>query len=323
MNLDLKDRKILYELDKNSRQSYSAIAKAARLNKETCIYRINGMIKNGVISSFATLIGLGNAGFFSHKIYFQLQGVSEERKREMIENLKKNRRTSWIAECVGEYDLIAAFLCRNIKEFEEEKRMTLQKYSDYVQSYSVGIMAETRVYRRGYLIGGEDEGEHLLVGNPNAVEIDPYDVKILGLLASNSRIPLLEIAKKSGLNAKTVVSRMRKMEKNKVIQSYKIFLNLDRIGYRFYKAFIHLGDMNLEDYKRFIMFCRLNGNIIHLVENVGSWELEPELEVESEDQYYDIINEMKKKFPNFIKKVETARVIKEHKAAYFLTDIIG
>jgi DNA-binding Lrp family transcriptional regulator len=118
------------------------------------------------------------------------------------------------------------------------------------------------------------------------------------------------------------MSRIRKLEKERIIQGYKIFLDLNKIGYKFYKAFISINKMNQEEFKRFLDFCKFHKNIIHLVENVGSWELEPEFEVENEDQFYEIINQMKNKFPDFIKKIKTIKIQKEHKAIYSPLDMI-
>ena len=322
MKLDKKDKKILYELYKNSRLSYSEIAKKVKLSKETCIYRINNLIKNKIITNFATLIGLGNLGLFSHKIYFQLHGLTEEKKKSMISDLKSNKRINWIAECVGEYDLIIAILCKNIKEFDEEKNKILQKYSDYIQNYEIGIMSETHIYGRSYLLNKQNQEELFLIGKLNPVKLDDKDKKILNLLSLNARIQILEISKKTKLNVKTIISRIKKLEKENIIQGYKIFLDLDKINYKFYKAFISVNKMNKEDFSKFLNFCKSNKNIIHLVENVGSWELEPEFEVETDDKFYEIINNMKKQFPDLIKRVNTARIIKEHKIIYSPIEII-
>ena len=43
--MDLKDKKLLYELDKNSRQSSAQISKNIRLNKNTTNFRINKLVK--------------------------------------------------------------------------------------------------------------------------------------------------------------------------------------------------------------------------------------------------------------------------------------
>lgn len=314
--LDVKDRKILYELDNNSRQPYSSIAKKVGLNKETCTYRINRMISEGIIKNFSTLIGLGNLGLFSHKIYFQLHGLTEEKKVEMIDDFQKNKKINWVVECSGEFDLIIAIICRNIKEFDEEKNKILHKYSDYIQEYEVGIMSETRVYNRAYLLNKASQDEMFLIGKLNSVELDEKDKKILNLIASNSRMTVFEIAQKTKLNVKTIISRIKKMESEKVIQKYSLFINLDKLGYKYFKAFISIDRMDKTQFNAFVEFCRNNQNIVFLVENVGNWELEPEFQVEGEEQFYDILNQMKNKFPEFIKKIKTVKIIKEYKVIY-------
>jgi len=49
VNIDLKDRKILYELDLNARQSLNEIGKKVGLNKDSVAYRIKRMEDEGII----------------------------------------------------------------------------------------------------------------------------------------------------------------------------------------------------------------------------------------------------------------------------------
>ena len=59
--LDLLDRKILYELDRNSRRSASEIAKKVRVHRNVVNFRINRLIEKGIIREFVTIIN--NNGF--------------------------------------------------------------------------------------------------------------------------------------------------------------------------------------------------------------------------------------------------------------------
>ena len=59
LKLDVKDRKILYELDKNSRQSYSSLAKKVGLSQEAVRYMVNKLIENKVILKFLEQAGQG------------------------------------------------------------------------------------------------------------------------------------------------------------------------------------------------------------------------------------------------------------------------
>lgn len=292
------------------------------MSKETCIYRINKLISEKIITNFSTLIGLGNLGLFSHKIYFQLHGLIKVKKEQMILKLQKNKKINWIAECSGEFDLIIAVLCKNVQEFNNEKNKILQQFSQYIQNYFVGIMSETHIYQRDYLLNKSSQKENLLIGGINFINLDEKDKKILKLISLNSRVSTIDISKKIKLNVKTVISRIKKLEKENIIQAYKIFLDLNKVDYKFYKAFVSVNKMDKEQCKRFFSFCSLNKNIIHLVENVGSWEFEPEFEVGNEDKFYEIINEMKNKFPNFIKKIQTVKVQKEYKAVYSPVEIL-
>ena len=54
--IDLKDRKILYELDLNCRQSNTQIGKKVGLKRDVVSYRINRLQEEGVIKNFWTAL---------------------------------------------------------------------------------------------------------------------------------------------------------------------------------------------------------------------------------------------------------------------------
>ncbi len=99
-------------------------------------------------------------------------------------------------------------------------------------------------------------------------------------------------------------------------------LAMTYFGYKYYKIFIYANKLNEENINRFLYFCKSNKNMIFLVENVGSWEFEPEFEVKNEDDFYKIINEIKNNFPQLVKNIETTRIIKEHKFVYCPVELI-
>ena len=61
--------------------------------------------------------------------------------------------------------------------------------------------------------------------------LDEKDLKILKLLAKNSRLSLREIAKHSGLSASTVLNRIRKLESSGIIKRYTIEIDYEKLGY--------------------------------------------------------------------------------------------
>jgi len=69
--LDLKDRKILYELDLNCRQSNAQIGKKVGLGRDVVAYRINHMQEEGVIKNFWTAINTFKLGYYVFRIYIK------------------------------------------------------------------------------------------------------------------------------------------------------------------------------------------------------------------------------------------------------------
>ena len=69
LKIDMKDRKILYQLDINARQSISEIAKKVRLNKNTVKYRIERLEREGLILNYYTIIDNSRLGYFSFRVY--------------------------------------------------------------------------------------------------------------------------------------------------------------------------------------------------------------------------------------------------------------
>jgi len=50
---------------------------------------------------------------------------------------------------------------------------------------------------------------------------------------------------------------------------------------------------------------------------IGSWDLEIEFEVESEDELYKVLNDLRKKFSNVIRDYDIIRIIKTEKYDYW------
>ena len=64
-----------------------------------------------------------------------------------------------------------------------------------------------------------------------AAAVDAIDVRILGLLASDGRLPLSELARRLGLSSPSVTDRVRRLEADGVLTGYSARIDLDSIGY--------------------------------------------------------------------------------------------
>ncbi|MBI5393046.1 Lrp/AsnC family transcriptional regulator [Candidatus Woesearchaeota archaeon] len=61
--------------------------------------------------------------------------------------------------------------------------------------------------------------------------IDEIDKKILNVVIGNARLSLREIAKQIGYSVVTVMNRMKRLEKEKIIKEYIAHIDYEKLGY--------------------------------------------------------------------------------------------
>src|SRR4030042_5210005 len=101
--LDLKDRKILYQLDLNSRQSFSQIGKKVGIHKDVVARRVKKLMENGIIKCI-TCTNDYKLGFFYLRFCFTYQYVTPEIKKKIIKYFVENKNAVTVIESEGPYD---------------------------------------------------------------------------------------------------------------------------------------------------------------------------------------------------------------------------
>ena len=103
--LDSLDRKILFELDRDSRQSFAALSKTVRIPQETARFRVRRLSERGIVCQFATVVNTERLGQTLFKILLKLRSAREDDIREMVEFLHETPLVAWVVRLEGNYDL--------------------------------------------------------------------------------------------------------------------------------------------------------------------------------------------------------------------------
>src|SRR3989344_841798 len=218
VDFDSKDRRLLYELDKNSRQSTSRLAKKTGLSKDSVAYRINRLLKEGVIKSFNTVIDTKKAGYTSFRLFIKLYNTTTEIEDKIFEFLLKNENLIWIVKVDGKWDINTWFAYKTIEEMNDFWKKLLEKYNNFILEREFGIYTNMAYFGRNYLLNGQGEKFSMpTISMAEPTKLKDVDLKILELLSQNARIPVIELAKKTGLTSKTIITKIRWLKENKVI----------------------------------------------------------------------------------------------------------
>ena len=135
--VDLKDRRILYQLDLNSRQSSAQIGKKVGLSKKVVAYRIKRMQDKGIIKNFWTVIDSCKLGYDMYRYYLVFQNVNTAIKNEIIEYFVNYKNTCVIGSVKGTYDISLVLWIKNIPEFYKFWDKTNDKYGDYFKEKAI------------------------------------------------------------------------------------------------------------------------------------------------------------------------------------------
>ncbi len=319
IKIDLKDKKLLYELDSNSRQSCSKIGKKIGLSTEVVNYRIKRLEKEEIITQYQLIVNLSKLSILQFKICLSFQHLQSKELKNKIEELKKIDSIKWIISSSGSWNLILSCETESIESIDELKNKILSKFGNYINKKAISILIEAQTYNRNYLIEDKSliSNSRIIMKKSNPVKIDKLDYKILKSLGNNARKPIIEIASELKQSVRVINYRIKQLEKNKIILGYKIALNYEKLGLKFFKIFIYLDDPKEERIKSLINYINLNKNAIHHIKVLGNWDLEPEFEVNSEEEFNKILQEIKDKYSDIIKNIETISISKEHKFVYF------
>jgi Lrp/AsnC family transcriptional regulator, leucine-responsive regulatory protein len=316
LKLDKKDQQILFELDRDSRQSINGIAKKTKLSRDVVAYRIKQLEKNKIINGYFALIDFTKLGYQAIRLYLKLKNTTKELDEEIISHFLKEKDVFTIYGTDGKFDLALGFLVKDLNVYQKVYENFLKKYRHYIVENDFSILTEYHHYPRNYLVEKKKFNDSVLsTGSYQKYSADEKDLQLLKEISEYSRITLLELAKKLKMTATGVKYKLKNLEKSKVIVAYKLLLDIKKLGYEYYKVDLELEDINIiSSLNQFIV---QHPNVIYRDLAVGGSDFEFDCELKSQEDFYKLINEIKSLFPGKIRNYFYYKALKIYKYDYF------
>jgi Lrp/AsnC family transcriptional regulator for asnA, asnC and gidA len=310
--IDIKDKKILYHLDLNSRQSFSQIGKKVGLHKDAIANRIKRLQEKGIIVRFNTIIDTIKLGYSCMRFYINYQYITPEIKEDIIDHFVNFKYTQAVATPEGSYELCIFLLAKNVSEIHSFWQKTLSKYRDYFANQIIAPFIGENIYTKSFLIDEKDDRVNQIVRRGGEkVDYDDLDFQILQLLAQNSRIPTIDIAKKLNAATTTIRKRIKRLIEIGVILRFHITINWEIIGYKWFKVDLYLKDYN--KIHQIIKYLEANPHLSYIDKTFGYADLELELIVNNVNQLKQIVEDISSKFPTMIRSYTYFSVEESHK----------
>lgn len=304
ISLDNIDKRILFELERNARISDVKLAKIVGKSKDAIRYRIKRLEEEKVILEWKTWIDYAKLGYKTPTIYLNLLNIPEKKAR-LIEEIKKDKKTYWIGVAEGAWNIGVSYFVKSNQELFELKNDLLSRYSDLIIDSHVTSLVSVSVHEKTFL---SKQKSSLLTFTDSVenIELDDMSKNILKELYFDSKKNIATIAENLHTSVEIVRARIKKLEEQKIIIRYTIHIDYNKIGYELYKSSIYLKSFNKEELESIMKYAESSEEIINIVKQISTWDLEFVIFAENFQDYNRVIGEFTKKFSKSIKKVETA-----------------
>ncbi len=301
--LDALDKKILFELDKNSRVPFSTLAQKLRQGRDRVEYRYERLIEEKLIRRCIASVDVYKLGLTLFKTYIRIE-YRKPRVIEFLNYLRNHPRIYWVAQCDGVWDIIFAIFAENAEDFYRIHSEILSSYNEIVLNFAAYTLVEYKCLSRSYF-HKSPWSQHRLGGVPVRNPIDSIDFHILKHLARDARMPVVELAERTDTTAAVIKYRIERLEKLGIITGYHLDLDLSKFGLQMFKVQLFVRDYQLGLREQFMEYCLNQPNIVYYIEQVGDCNIELELEVESYQDYALIMEEVRAEYARLIRNFNT------------------
>lgn len=293
VKLDAKDLRILKELDRNPDISINKLAKNVQISQQVADYRIKNLFKNQIINKIMPIVELSKLGFSLYRVHVRFKVIRDEKKKSFEDFVFNNFKCFFMGSVGGRYDEYLDLFAESSQKFQEDLATITEKFSEIIQEYE--IMEITKIHLFNYKYLGRHSNEFVTMGSSKKVKIDEKDRKILNFLKKDSRISYIDLGFKVHLSRNGVKERIKNLMRKEIILGSRMFLNSRKVGKESYKILLKMKN-NVEEKERLIKFVKNSEEVIYLMEFLGKYDFDLEIEVDNRERLQEFIINLRNNF---------------------------
>lgn len=325
MIVDKLDKKILFNLEINSRVPVSKLAKLVYSSREVVNYRIKKLKDGGVIKGYIAKI---DQSLFASGIANLVLKVRYDKRRyeDLIKFFKVHNKINWFASICGTYDFSLTFLYKTPQDLGN----TIDEICEYLgkdltEHHLLIYISEYKFKRRGiFEIEEKDFEKDLQINFNNSanINLDKDDLIVLSEFSLNCRISNVELAKKTGLSEDTIRNRIKNLEKSNIILGYTVTINIHKLELEGYHLYLHLENISKKREYEIKQFCMMNAHIIYSTRMSGKYNMIIGLVCKNKNHFQEELFKIREFFGDSMRNYEFQIILDEHKEVFVPYSIV-
>ena len=313
VKLDAKDRQIITALNENAKATLSKLN--INLSNDAIKYRINRLVKRGVITQFTPRVHIRKFGYERFHLFFLLDQSKKEEQAKFVAYLKAHPHVRSLIEYTAGWEFEVVILAKNLNEFSSIKAELSERFRHIIlDKNELAIVKNYNSVHLPYSFYQKERPpritSHAL--DQSSFEYDKTDMNILAELRNNARLSNYKIAGRLKISKDTVRARLNRMLKEGALESFTTIFNLAALGYSWRTCFFSIKAMSAKEEARFNGYVEAHPYIIRAAKVFGLWNLLLYVMSPNPKAFHDTMAEIKSQFSDNVVKYEALLGYKEH-----------
>ena len=297
--IDRKDKRILAELDFDGRATLSKVAKNVRSSKQLVKYRIDEMMRKGLVKQTYAHIDYFKLGYVCIQLFIKLKNVTRKKEVAIVQFVSGLKYPKNVYTMGGAWDILLQVWVKDMRELAKLIGRIHRRYGSNILRKEISIATRFTFFGHTYIHGVEQPSVSSYL-HTDVHDIRKKDMQLLKLLNQDGRMPNTQIAEKLKLSPETVRRKIKEFKKSGIIMAFRAEIDSSMLEFYHFKLFIKLRTRTIKRIETFIKYLATLENVLYVSKSIEMSELEINIFARDHQKFYDVVNQIKYQFPDIM-----------------------
>ncbi|MFO7710747.1 MAG: winged helix-turn-helix transcriptional regulator [Candidatus Woesearchaeota archaeon] len=287
--------KLLFELAQDARIRQREISKKLKISPQRANYTIQKLRNENIITAFETIIDPARFGLTNIIVVLAYTNFAKNTQKAILDFLKESEQVTYIDEISQGADLIVEYSVPNLSSFNKAHTAFLEQFSQEVKVVDIFPVIVRHLFPKRYLYRRSKASEEMVLsGDREPADLSGNTKKIIRILMEDPTKKVVDIARETELNVRTVTKTMQQLHAQRIIRGYTVRLNNDALHIGVGNVFIRIRNPTQQLMRQFIEFCKQIPEVTMITKLIGQQNLF--IRLESCSGYRHVLDRLRAEF---------------------------
>ena len=303
--LDATDTKVVLALLQDARAPISRLAKRTGLSREIIAYRMKRLQEKQVIKGYLARVNQAVFCAGVGTLLCKLVHCPAQRHAELRGFLDRHPAVNWVAELCGAADLAITFLYKDTQDLARVAAEITDFMGVSLKEHALSLYIDEYKFDRSGLLGEVHEPvAPVSFRQADLPVLDADDTIILSALATQCRLTNADIAKQTVITEDMVRLRIKKYERQGLINGYTLALGENELGFESYYMGLQFRQMDSKTAQKIKQYSQMTPWIVFSARTAGRYDVVLTITVRDREHFREVLQDIKDTFSATLENYE-------------------